>query len=285
MPWGLAAAAGIGAGGSIISGSIGANAAKSAASTQAAAADRATQAELDMYNQNVAREQPFVQGGTNALAQLQQLLGIGGPGSSGTASSPILQMLGIGGPGGTGAGNINPATFQGSPGYQYALQQGENAVTNAAAQNGGIGGNALRELQNRGQGLANQNWNQYLGQASGAWGDLLSRLQSLISGGQGAAANLGSTGTTVGGQVGSNLIGAGNALAGGQIGSANAVAGGLNGAINNSLPYLLSNGGAGPTGLGTSLYNGITSLNTYGNTGGAGTNFLQQTGFFNPLSG
>jgi hypothetical protein len=239
MPWGAAAAAV----GSIASGVIGANAASSAASQQAAAANNATNAELSMYGQTVQREQPFVTGGQNALAQLQSLLGIGA-GGTGQATSPILQMLGIGGTGGTGAGNINPATFQGSPGYQYQLQQGTNAVTNANAPTG-IGGNALRQLQQTGQGLANQNWGNYLGQASGAWQQLLGNIQNIAGLGQNAAANLGNTATSVGGQIGSNAIGAGNAQAAGTIGSANALAGGTNGALNNIIPFLLQQYGAG----------------------------------------
>ena len=248
MPWAVAGAA-VAAAGSIGSGLIGSSAAGSAASQQANAANQATQTQLDMFNQTVGREQPFVTGGQNALAQLQQLLGMGVNGT-GTATSPILQMLGIGGTGGTGVGNINPTTFQGSPGYQYQLQQGLGAVTNANAAPG-IGGNALRQLQQTGQGLANQNWSNYLGQASGAWQQLLSQLSGIAGLGQNAAGNLGNTATQVGGQIGGNTIGAGNALAAGTVGSASAIGGGINGALNNILPYLSNQyGSGGVSGLG-----------------------------------
>lgn len=267
MPWGPA----IAAGGSLLSGIIGSNATSNAAKTEANAANNATNAELSMYNQTVAREQPYLSAGNNALTQLMSQLGlVGGPGN---ASSPILQMLGIGtGPGTTG--NINPATFQGSPGYQYQLQQGTNAVTNANASTG-IGGNALRALQQTGQGLANQNWNQYLGNASGAWQQLLGQLSGLVAGGQNAAANLGGIGTAVGGQVGGNAIGAGNALGNGMVNSASALAGGINGGINNlntglassipsnaTLPYLLQQLFSGSGGGASGFDNGGVLPNT-----------------------
>lgn len=205
---------------------MGADASKSAANAQVGAANRATDFQKQMYGDTVGREQPFLQGGTNAFAQLQQLLGIGQPGG-GAPTSPILQMLGIGAPG--GAGQIDPRTFQGSPGYQFARQEGLNAVTNSA--HGNIGGNALRALQTTGQGLANQGWNQYLGNASNAWGNLISGVSGVANQGQNAAVSLGGFGQNLGGQVGGNIIGGGNAMAGGDIGSARAITGGMNGGL------------------------------------------------------
>lgn len=268
MPF--AYAAGIAAAGSIASGVIGANAAGDAAKTQAAAARDATNAQLQMYDSTVQREQPFLQAGTNALPALQRLLGLDASGT-GSASSPLLAMLGYGGPGGTGAGNINPATFQGSPGYQYQMQQGNNAITNSA--HGNIGGNALRALQANGQGLANQNWNQYLGNFGNAYQGLVGNVSNLVAGGQNAANGLGQIGTTVGGQIGSNMIGAGNAGAAGIMGGANALAGGINGVGQNGLLYALMNqrqsGGGGGGGLFDSLFGGgsgasYSSIDPYG---------------------
>lgn len=241
MPYAVAAAA-VAAGGSIYASQTGANAAKSAANTQAGAANNASATELGMYNQTVGREAPYVNAGNNALGQMQSLIGtLGGPGGP---TNPILAMLGIG-PGGASGGGINPSTFQGSPGYQYELQQGQNAVTNSNA-HAGLGGNALRELQQNGQQLANQNWNQYLGNASGAYQNALQNylgpLSGLVTGGQNAAGNLGTIGTGVGNQVGGNQLGAGNALAGAQIGAANAQVGGINKSLE-ALMTQLSNGG------------------------------------------
>ena len=256
------------------SGVLGASASSGAANTQANAANQATATELGMFNTTQNNLQPYIGAGSNALANLQQLLGIGNGGVGG-ATSPILTMLGIG-PGGASGGGINPATFQGSPGYQYQLQQGENAVTNSAAANGGIGGNALRALQSTGQGVANQNWNQYLGNASTAFQQLIGNVGSVANNGQNAAANLGSTGAAVAGQIGSNQIGAGNALAAGQIGSANAIGGALGGVGQSASLYALLNqlqsgggGGGGLSGLIGNIQGYGSALGQYVNPYGA----------------
>lgn len=226
MPWAIAGA-GIAAAGALGSAEIGAGASKSAAGAQTTAANTASQLEQRRFDQTTSMAQPYVDAGGNALSQLQKLLNIGPGATGGGASSPILQMLGIGTPG--GAGTIDPRTFQGSPGYQYALQQGTNAVTNATAFN--PGGNALRALQGVGQQTANQNFNQYLGNASGAWNNLIQDVSGVAGNGQNAAFKLGAMGQDVASGIGGNTIGAGNAGAAGIMGGANATGGGMNSAI------------------------------------------------------
>lgn len=256
MPYGFAAAAVA----SLGAGVMGANAASSAASTEANAANQASATELGMFNQTQQDLQPYMAGGTNSLAALQKMLGIG-PGTSGSGVSPIMSMLGMGGPGGVGGtGSINPATFQASPGYQYQLQQGTNAVTNSAAANGGLGGNALRALQQTGQGLANQNFNQYISQANGAYQGQVGNLTNLTNVGQSAAAGVGNAAMTTGAQIGSNQMAAGSALASGIMGSANAYGGALNSIGQNAL-------------LGTMMMNGNNggSTGSYFNGTGAGS--------------
>lgn len=254
MPWAAAGGA-LSAVGSITSGILGSNAASSAAKAQQQAAAQATALEQQQFQTTQANLQPFLAGGTNAFSQLQGLLGLNQGG--GGPTSPILQMLGIGGPGGTGAGNINPSTFQGSPGYQYQVQQGQNALTNQfAAQGGGAtSGNALRALQQQGKGMANQNWNAYLGQAGNAWQQLVGNVANVAGAGQNAAVQQGGFGQNFGTQAGSNAIGAGNAQAGGIVGSTNALAGGIGGGIgglnalltNPQLQALIQNMGGGGT--------------------------------------
>jgi hypothetical protein len=137
-------------------------------------------------------------------------------------------MLGIGG----GGAGINPATFQASPGYQYALQQGTEAVNNAAATGGGVGGNALKQLQSTGQGLANQNFTNYLNTSNSAFQGLLGNLGGLVNTGQSATDSISKLGANEAAQLGGYAIGAGNAQGSGIMGSANALAGGVNGALN-----------------------------------------------------
>ena len=67
--------------------------------------------------------------------------------------------------------------FQQTPGYQFALQQGQQSIERANAARGLTGSGAESvALQKMGQGLANQEFNQYQ-----------SRLQSLAGQGQQAA--------------------------------------------------------------------------------------------------
>jgi len=63
----------------------------------------------------------------------------------------------------------NPGSFSGTPGYQFALDQGLQATqrANSSSRNSG---NALAALQDRGMGMATQdfgNWADRLGKLSG----------------------------------------------------------------------------------------------------------------------
>jgi hypothetical protein len=58
--------------------------------------------------------------------------------------------------------------FQSDPGYQYALQQSEKAINRSAAAKGGrLGGSTLQALQQNAQGLANQQYGNYMQQRLG----------------------------------------------------------------------------------------------------------------------
>jgi len=250
-------AAGIGAAGSLASGIIGSNAASSGAKAQENAAQLASNTELSMFNTAQSDLQPYMQGGTNALAALQKILGIG-PGGSG-ATNPMLQMLGIGANGQATGGGIDPSKFQSSPGYQFQMQQGEDAITNSNAAKG-IGGNALKQLQSYGQGTANQGWQQYLSNLSGAYGNLTDQLSNLVGRGQGAAGGVASAAMGLGSEIGGNQIGAGNAQASGTIGSANALGGALQGIGSNAMQY----------GLATNQNNNLQAILTALQSGGGG---------------
>lgn len=210
------------AGSAILGAGIGALGATSAASTEANAANQSTAVQQQMFAQTEANEQPFVQGGYNALGALQTGLG--------------LQ------PGGTGQGPLNAPfstqQFQASPGYQFQLQQGEQAVTDQASATGGIGGNTLKALTTFGQGEANQDYynamNAYIAQQNQQY----NQLSNLVTGGQNAAGNLASASQQTGASIGSNITSAGTASAAGTIAAGNQVSGGVN---NLAQTYLLSN--------------------------------------------
>lgn len=237
----LAAAGSIG--GALISGS----AADNAAQTQAGAADRASQVQLDMFNQTQANEQPYMAAGQNSLAQLLKGLGLT-PGADGTP--------------GTGVGSLNKpfslSDFTSSPGYQFQQQQGMDAILNKQSAIGGVtGGNTLKALLQYSQGLAGQDFYNAQSVYQGQQNQQFNQLQTLAGSGQNAAANLGALGSQTAGQIGNNITGAGNAASAAQIAGGNAVGGAVGSISNNFLLAQLLNGsgaGAAATPLGS---NGI----------------------------
>ena len=68
--------------------------------------------------------------------------------------------LGLNGPGGVSRAQ---SQFQTGPGYQFAVDEGTRAATNAASKLGIAGsGNTLDAIRGRAQGFADQNYNSYL---------------------------------------------------------------------------------------------------------------------------
>ena len=103
---------------------------------------------------------PYTASGTNAQTMYANALGLNGPAGNATATN----------------------AFQVSPGYDFQLKQGTQALDRSAAGAGNFGsGGAAAALDQYGQGLANQNYGQWL-----------SNLQGL--GQQGLAAATGQTG-------------------------------------------------------------------------------------------
>lgn len=227
MPIGWVAAA------TVVSGALSAGASESAASDQEQAAENATALQSNIYNTTVARNAPFVTQGTNAVNSLSDLLGTSG--NTGAA----------------GYGSLNapftPADYLANqdPGYQFQLQTGENAVTNAAAPAGSaLGGAALKGLNTFAQGTAATGYQNAFNRYQTQNSNVFSRLSALAGIGQASANNTATAGNSFGTSAGSNMIGAGNAAAAGTIGSTNAITGSLsNAASQYYLSSLLGNGG------------------------------------------
>ena len=157
---------------------------------------------------------------------------LGAPGTTGAAPA---------GTAATGTAATTPGTaaspyagFQSSPGYQFQLSQGLQAIQNQNAGTTGLNsGNTLKALQTYGTGLANQDWYNYLNQLTG-----------LSNTGENAAANLGNTGVSAGANIGNSIMAAGNATAAGQVGSANAINSGIGSAVQNYFQNSYLNGGS-----------------------------------------
>ena len=117
------------------------NSAIQAANAQNQGAQQAMGALNQSYGQAQQYQQPYYQQGIQSLSQLAQ--GLQGGQYSTTPYNPS---------------NFN---FQADPGYQWQLQQGNNAIqSNAAAGGIQLSGATLKALQKYGQGLANKTYNQ-----------------------------------------------------------------------------------------------------------------------------
>ncbi len=196
------AAAAIGAGGAIGGGMLGASGAEHAAQT-------AANTEMSIFDTTQKNLAPFISMGGSAFQNLSGLLGFG--------------------PGGFNQASANNAmnTLQRMPGYQFQLNQGMKATDAAAAARGlNLSGGQIKGEQQFAQGTAQNAWNSYIGQLTGA-----------ATLGENAAAGQG----TIGAQTGASI---GNTLFQGGMAGTNYMVGGLQGGLQNaSLSYLLSQQG------------------------------------------
>jgi|ERR1700756_2564220 len=162
-----------------------------------------------------------------------QVPGLGGA-SGGTSASPLT--------GGSGS-SIEDFLSQ-TPGYQFQMQQGTQAVNNALTARGlgGLSGSLGKGLAKYVTGLADSTYQQQLG-----------NYMNLVGVGQSAANQTGAYGTQAANNAGTALTNAGTAAAGGQVGVASALSGGINGASNAYLTSKL---------LGSGMYGGYGTQGT-----------------------
>ena len=226
------AAAIIGGGAALVGGVISAQAAQGAAQTQAGAAENAQAISQQEFQTITGQEQPFMQAGYGAQAELNYGMGIG-PNQTPTQGAP-----------GFGYGSLStPFTTQNwqqlSPQYNFTKQQGQQGVLNAdASQQGSLSGSAAKDLINYNQSAANQSFGQAFNQYQTQQGNIFSRLSGIAQLGQNAAANTGQQGTALAGQQAQSATNIGTALGAGQIGQANA----YSGAISSAMPWLYAGG-------------------------------------------
>lgn len=111
--------------------------------------------------------------------------------------------------------------FQKTPGYDFQLNEGINAIDRSAASSGGLfSGATLKAAQGYGQGLANQTYDTYL-----------NRLSGQANAGQSAAGMQGAAAQNYGAQGSNALANYGNAAAAGAIGVGNAINSGIGNGI------------------------------------------------------
>ena len=211
--------------GSSIIGALGSN---SAAQTQSAGQQQAAQTQQNMFNTVQANSQPFMQAGYGATTSLQNLMGIG---SSTTGGAPGGTDPSTGLPNGYLAQTFNPTQAQLNqyPGYQFALQTGDQAIQNQSTPGAGaLSGQTLKSLMNFNQQTANSNYQNYFNQFQTQQSNVYNRLAAIAGLGQNAAAGVGNNGATIGSGIASAQAAAGTSAAAGTVGATNAISGGMN---------------------------------------------------------
>ncbi len=169
-----------------------ASAASKAAAASGAAADRATALQERIYQESIARQQPFLAGGTEDYNRLRAMMS-GGP----EAAQNFLQM---------------------DPGYQFRLSEGLKSLDRQAAARGGlISGGALKAAQRYGQDVASQEF-----------GSAYNRLANLANLGPQAAGVMSNLGQNYAGNVGNIMMSQGQTAANAALARGSAHGQGLN---------------------------------------------------------
>lgn len=197
---------------SVVSGIVGAIAGQKGAKAQASAANRASDVSERMFEQTREDYAPFRQGGLNALSALQYELGVGSnPGTitrgpdGYMAGGKAFKSISQGRNYLRGQGLSDYKGFTGTPGYQFQLDEGAQAVDRSAAARGGLfSGATMKASQRFGQGVAAQEYGNYL-----------ARLGGLAGAGSSATAGTAAAGASSASQQGNALMQAGNARASG----------------------------------------------------------------------
>jgi hypothetical protein len=231
----------------LIGGFLGSNAAQAASQAEVSGAEQAQQVSqqnqqaANSFQQGVwqgtqANENPYLSLGSTSANSLRNLLGQG-------FQAPTLEQA------------------ENTPGYQFNLQQGTQAIDENAAANGTLlSGNTGVALQKYGQGLAQNTYQQAYQNALNSY---MANYQTLMGGteagqtatgqegqlGQAAAVNTGNIDLTAAQQQMQQINNAAAARASGYLGSANAwgnalggIAGGA-GEFGSSIAQGLSGGG------------------------------------------
>ena len=227
MPWMLPAAA---VGANLIGGVMGSNASKNAANAQSEAAARQLALQKQMYDETVARNQPWLASGGAANTKLSNLLGTG----TDTGSAGYGSM--------TGQFSMNDYLNNQDPGYQFGMTQGQNALNAQNAATGGSqSGAAMKAAQRYGQDYAGTKFND----AYNRWSNNRSNVYNMLSGqsavGQNSANNTATAGQNYATGGGAAIGAGGAANASGYMGAANAYNNAIGGAGNAMMNYNMMN--------------------------------------------
>lgn len=180
-----------------------ANAANAAGSEQAGAAREALGLQQSIYNDQKANQAPWMQAGTTALGGMQ---------------NPDFQR------------DFTMADFQKDPGYDFRMQQGQQALERSASAQGALqSGAQLKALTQYGQDFASNEYQNAYNRFNNDRNQRFGRLSTIAGMGQNATNALGMAGMNYANQGGQDIMGAGNAMAAAHLGVGQAWANGVNG--------------------------------------------------------
>ena len=216
-------------GGSVASGALGAYASGKAADAQEAAAQMATEEQRRQFDLMRSDTAPYRQAGSAAIGRLGGLYGL------------------------PGYDSVDPtSTLQQTPGYQFRLSQGQQALDRLQSAGRSTGGKAIKEAMRYGQDYA-----------SGEYGNYLQGLFNLTGQGSSAVNTATNAGQNATNNIGQYQMGAGNASAQGYMGQAgawnNAIQGGLQNYMTLSMYNDLNSRFKSPVGYTRTLGTGMGS--------------------------
>lgn len=196
------------AGASVVGGLMSSEGQRSAASTQADAANRAADLQYKQWQEQKALQEPWRQAGINALGQIQ----------SGAFAQPEAFKFGA-----------NEFAANQDPGYAFRVSEGQKALDRQAAARGGlISGSALKAAERYGQDLGSQEYQNAFNRALTGYNAAVARsdtgynrLAGLAGVGQTATRELGAAGQNYATGAGNAINAAGQAIAAGQMGVGN----------------------------------------------------------------
>ena len=181
-----------------------AKAAKNAANIQAAAADKSSQIQKDMFDQVRGDLNPYRTAGSDALAQLMGKMQHNNGFFNKTYSGQDIYD---------------------DPSYKFRVNQGNNAIQGGAAAQGGLlSGATLKALQNYGQESASQEYQNAYNRFNADQTNQYNRLSNLVGIGQNAAAQTGNAGTQTAQAIANNTMQGANSQAAGTIAAGNSTA-------------------------------------------------------------
>lgn len=203
---------------------------KKAAKKQAQAADSANTVAFEQMNAALDNFKPYLDSGTQANSELNTYLGL----PSGDSTSANYGEL------------LKPFTgddLASTPGYQFGLQQGQQALDRKQASGGNyLSGAAVKEGQRFAQDYAGTKFQEGYDRDATDKSRVQNFLSSVASLGQNAANSVGTLRQNYSNAYGQNTIGKGNAQAAGIMGQANAIGGAINSGLSLGALGLGANG-------------------------------------------